>query len=208
MLIVFSGLPGTGKTTIAQALARQIGAVYLRIDVIEQAIRDAGVLAGDVGASGYGVASALALSNLRVGQTVVADCVNPVKESREAWKASAAMAGVELLDIRVVCADRQEHQRRVESRMGDIPGLVPPTWESVLAHEYEDWDEVPWTVDTALTTPAQAIAMILKRLTSMANPGSVLSGLASLTTAQPPSPSSTPGPAHRYPGHTPSRPRD
>ena len=60
MLIVFSGLPGTGKTTIAQELARQIRAVYLRIDVIEQTLRDAGVLAGDVGASGYAVANALA----------------------------------------------------------------------------------------------------------------------------------------------------
>ena len=45
MLVVFSGLPGTGKTTIASQLARQTGAAYLRIDVIEQALRDAGVLA-------------------------------------------------------------------------------------------------------------------------------------------------------------------
>jgi predicted kinase len=44
MLIIFGGLPGTGKTTIARALAHQIGAVHLRIDSIEQAIRDSEVL--------------------------------------------------------------------------------------------------------------------------------------------------------------------
>lgn len=160
MLIVFSGLPGTGKTTIARELARQTGAVYLRIDVIEQAIRKAGVLAGDVGASGYGVANALALSNLQVGHTVVADCVNPVRESREAWKAVAAAAKVVLLDILVTCSDREEHQRRVETRTGDISGLIPPTWQSVLAHEYEAWESGPLEIDTALMTPEQAVTVV------------------------------------------------
>ncbi|WP_405121324.1 AAA family ATPase [Pseudomonas petroselini] len=164
MLIVFSGLPGTGKTTIARELARRTGAIYLRIDVIEQAIRDAAVLAGDVGASGYSVANALALSNLQLGHCVVADCVNPVKESRDAWKAVAAMAAVELTDILVICSDRQEHQRRVATRKADIPGLTPPTWQSVLAHEFEAWDEVPLTVDTTLMTQDEAVAMTLANL--------------------------------------------
>ena len=41
MLIIFSGLPGSGKSTIAQALAKQLNALYLRIDTIEQAIHKA-----------------------------------------------------------------------------------------------------------------------------------------------------------------------
>jgi predicted kinase len=37
MLVVLSGLPGVGKTTIAPELARSLPAVHLRIDSIEQA---------------------------------------------------------------------------------------------------------------------------------------------------------------------------
>lgn len=36
MLIIMAGLPGTGKTTIPRGLARQLGAVHVGIDSIEQ----------------------------------------------------------------------------------------------------------------------------------------------------------------------------
>lgn len=40
ILIVFSGLPGTGKSTISKRLIEIFPACYLRIDVIEQALKN------------------------------------------------------------------------------------------------------------------------------------------------------------------------
>ena len=67
MLIVLSGLPGTGKTTIARRLASELSAVYLRIDSIEQAIISTG---RPVEAEGYLVGYSVAEDNLRLGLTV------------------------------------------------------------------------------------------------------------------------------------------
>ncbi len=92
ILIVFAGLPGTGKTTLARALAEARGAVYLRIDTIEQTLRTSGTLAGDVGPAGYLVPHALPEANLLLGPVVVADSVNPLQITRRAWRDVAAAA--------------------------------------------------------------------------------------------------------------------
>ena len=46
MLVVFGGLPGTGKTTLARQVADRLGATYLRIDTIEQALRSSMAFGG------------------------------------------------------------------------------------------------------------------------------------------------------------------
>jgi predicted kinase len=65
MFIVFAGLPGTGKSAIARALAAKLDAVWLRADSIEQAIRASGVVDGDLKDIGYRAAYAVAEDNLR-----------------------------------------------------------------------------------------------------------------------------------------------
>ena len=155
MLIVFSGLPGTGKTTLSTALAKRLGALHLRIDVIEQAIQAAGI--GEVGAAGYAVANALAEANLRLGRMVVADCVNPVRESRLGWHGVASRSAARIADIHLFCSDAAEHRRRVEERASDIPGHVLPTWEGVMRHAFEQRTDEYLPLDTAVLSPEQLV---------------------------------------------------
>src|SRR5579872_5871761 len=100
MLIGLSGLPGVGKTIIAREFCRATGAVHLRADSIEQALRNAG---WKVEGEGYLVAYAVAADNLTVGRMVVADCVDPWPLTRHEWRAVAERAGVRFLAVEVVC---------------------------------------------------------------------------------------------------------
>ncbi len=152
LLVVFSGLPGTGKTTLSTILARRLGAFHLRIDVIEQAMQAAGI--GQVGAAGYAVANALAEANLRLGRTIVADCVNPVHESRLGWSGAAARSSARIANIHLFCSDAAEHRRRVEKRAADIPGHLLPTWDAVMRHEFEERTDDHLALDTAAMSPA------------------------------------------------------
>ena len=75
VLIVFAGLPGTGKSSVARELDRKLDAVWSRIDSIEQAIRDSAGLPGSIDDAGYRAAFAVAGDNLRLGRAIVADSV-------------------------------------------------------------------------------------------------------------------------------------
>jgi predicted kinase len=160
MLIILGGLPGVGKTTIARELARQLGAVHLRIDSIEQAIRDTEVLSRPLNDAGYLVGYAVALDNLRVGRTVIADSVNPLAVTRDAWVEVANRAQVSAIEIELECSDTSEHRFRVETRTTDIPGLKPPTWQQVVSRDYRSWDREHIVVDTAARSIEQVVKIL------------------------------------------------
>jgi predicted kinase len=138
LLVVFAGLPGSGKSVLARGVADAIGATYLRIDSIESAIVSTLMPYRD-NPVGYVVAERVAADQLVAGRDVVADAVNGVAAARAGWVALAAGTRAVLRFVEVRCSDAAEHRRRVETREPEMPGQGVPTWEQVLRRRYEPW---------------------------------------------------------------------
>lgn len=160
LLIVVGGLPATGKTTIAAELARRTGFSFLRIDTIEQAVVRSTALAQPLGPVGYVVAREVAADLLRTGVSVIAECVNPLAVTRDAWRDTALGHGARVLEAEIVCSDPAEHRRRAETRDTGIPGHVPPSWAAIVGREYEPWTRDRLVVDTARLPVGEAVAVI------------------------------------------------
>lgn len=149
MLIIFAGLPGSGKTTLARKLAHRLDAVYIRIDSIEQALKRSNLGSLPMEDAGYRVAYRVAEDNLRLGRTVIGESVNPIEQTRSAWLDVANRTGSLPVEVEVVCSDPIEHRKRVETRTSDIADFKLPSWQEVLDREYEDWPRDHIVIDTA-----------------------------------------------------------
>jgi predicted kinase len=162
-LIVISGRPGTGKTTLSKALAEVLPAVYLRIDAIETALQTARDDLREIGPEGYLVAHYLARSNLELGRDVIVDAVCPIPESRTPWADTAAACDARLIILQTSLADEREHARRVGERLPDLEGQRVPSWSEVIDSEWVPWvesrDGHRRLIDT--TSRAEAVASAL-----------------------------------------------
>ncbi|HRD70556.1 MAG TPA: AAA family ATPase [Legionella sp.] len=161
MLIIFGGLPGTGKTTLSKQIAKQLNAVYLRIDTVEQVLKKRSNSDHLVGPEGYMVCYALALDNLKLGLPVVADSVNPIAITREDWQKVALDANKPFIEIELVCSNTKEHQRRIETRETDIPEHKLPKWVDVLNRDYEPWQSKSVTLDTSKYSVDESVKIIM-----------------------------------------------
>ncbi|MGD1849645.1 MAG: AAA family ATPase [Cyanophyceae cyanobacterium] len=161
-LFIFSGLPAAGKTTLARALATSLAITYLRIDTIEQALRD--LCHVQVEGEGYRLTYRIAADVLQLGLSVVADSCNPIGLTRREWEAVATENSASFVNIEVVCSDQGEHRQRVGSRRTDIETLQLPTWQDVLSRNYEPWSGDRLIVDTAGKTIEDSVTALLRQL--------------------------------------------
>lgn len=149
-LIVVSGIPGTGKSSVAESVATSLRLPILSIDPIEAAMWHGGFPKDATGVAAYEVAAATAEEQLKLELSVVIDAVNPVESSRDTWRRLAARRHAKLIPIEIICSEESLHRQRVEKRKRNIPGMPEVTWERVLERrqEYEPWADKHLTLDS------------------------------------------------------------
>jgi predicted kinase len=142
MLIAMAGLPGAGKSTIAEILGHRLGFPVVSVDPIESAILSAGIETDQpTGLAAYLVAEAIADAALANGVSIIVDAVNAVDPAREQWVALAEKHHEKLRFLEVVCSDIGVHKERLASRDRNLAHIPDPTWHAVeqSLDEYSDW---------------------------------------------------------------------
>lgn len=118
-MIVVTGLPGTGKSTLADRLAGKIGAPAFAGDWLLGALKPHGVLRGldraSLLAMYYDLLGTLVARQLMLGQSAIVDCLVD-EEVVARWRELAERYGARLAIVECVCSDEGEHRRRLERR--------------------------------------------------------------------------------------------
>ncbi len=165
-LIILSGLPGTGKSTLATGLSQALSLPVFSVDPIEAAMWRGGISKTQTGIAAYEIAATLADDHLRLGHSVIIDAVNPVEAPRAVWRKLAETHHVRLILIECVCSDAIIHRQRIETRIRAIDGMPEVTWSRVLERraEYEAWTDARLVLDTATWSREELVSAALKYL--------------------------------------------
>ncbi len=143
-LVIFSGLPGVGKTTLAHRLARTLQWTLLKIDdVIGEVPENPGIEFWD---SKVDVLLDVLNTQLELGLDVIVDSVFMNMDRQHAQKL-AEKYNVRFLPIYVFLSDDKVWQERVTKRLNELNDQDVATWERIQ-HQREHF--ASWEKDTAL----------------------------------------------------------
>ncbi|MDT0156641.1 AAA family ATPase [Microbacterium sp. ARD32] len=154
-LVVISGLPGVGKTSVAEIAAARMDSVHLSIDAVEESMLSCGLPASwQVGVAAYEATRAIAESNLKLGRSVVVDAVNDSDEARQTWRTAASRTGARLDFVHLVIEDERVHEQRLRNRNRGLAHVGEPAWAEVQRRrvDYAAWSDEVLEFDTTVRT--------------------------------------------------------
>jgi predicted kinase len=170
-LIVFGGVPGGGKSAVAERVGGALGITVFALDWLLGALTPFGMRhRQDLMGVGGELLTTLAYRELSAGRSAILDTTSEDPTERARWASLATAAGATFVPVVCACADEALHRERVERRVRGIPGWADAgDWANASARRaaFPPWPEA-LTVDTARPLD-ECVATVLDRLTASRN---------------------------------------
>ena len=143
-LIVFSGLPGTGKSTLAESVGKELHVPVFAKDWLEANLLMVPTInEKPLGFASYDLLTTLAERQLMLGQSVILDSVASTETIRDTWRQMSKRYSANWRVIECVCSDEAIHRARLGMRKRNIPGWHELAWADVekVKQYYAIWED-------------------------------------------------------------------
>lgn len=149
ILILFAGMPGSGKTTLARMAARRLTLPVFSKDRVQRVLRDHHLAAENTG-DGYYIILDMADEQLSLGISVILDATFPLDHFRTVASEIAVRHQARFCAFYCYCSDDDMWRSRMTERVQYVPGWRPVGWDDVLRMRqyYQPWNENAVALDS------------------------------------------------------------